>query len=338
MSPSFLVSSRVFCTWRLPYPSPALNQPVPVTVIRLTLHFCVLPCRKAPSSPRQKKALDHFNDIGFPTTWCPFANDWVPWMLPLRVRKNTRSLVRVAVSSFHKVKNLDPPSCPHIDLGPTQCRMTLHLNHVYGAHGKKGNFYKAVHHACQFLVVIPDVDVDSKEFITTPDEWASFEQEDADAVGDPSPSSSLAAEEEVERYLLHGDPRMLRLSDLPDELCGPGKPYFNERSAAARKSIDLVLIADVLAASQRGDYDVEPDYHPLAQKPPHQVMNFYDARTHPGSLVRAFSNLQHMDTHLGRSLREFNSLIGIPESTWAAILTHNAPCRNCQWSLLYTPK
>jgi hypothetical protein len=100
---------------------------------------------------------------------------------------------------------------------------------------------------------------------------AFTEQEDADAVGDPSPSSSLAAEEEVERYLLHGDPRMLRLSDLPDELCGPGKPYFNERSAAARKSIgkswsilrrsvlmfcpNLVLIADVLAASQRRDYD-----------------------------------------------------------------------------------
>jgi hypothetical protein len=30
-----------------------------------------------------------------------------------------------------------------------------------------------------------------------------------------------------------------------------------------------------------------------------------------GSLVRMFSNLEHIDTHLGRAIREFHSAIGI---------------------------
>ncbi|KAJ7898735.1 hypothetical protein B0H13DRAFT_1884188 [Mycena leptocephala] len=288
-----------------------------------------LPIPKGPHFSEAKKALDHFNEIGFPATWCPYSNDWIPWMLPMRVRKNTRSLVRVAACSFHKIRDLEPPNCPHIDL---ECKMTLHLNRVYGAHGEKGNFYRAISHACPFIVLIPDVDDHKKEYITTADEWEMFEKEDPDNVVDPSPSSSLAAEEEVEEYLLHGDPRMICPSDLPVEFSG-SKPYFNERSATARKTVDLALIADVQSSYQRGTYQALPDLHPLAETPSHQVMNFYDGRTHPGNLVRAFSNLQHMDTHLGRALREFNSSIGIPQATWAAILTYNVPYGT--WTLLY---
>jgi hypothetical protein len=56
-------------------PARASNRYTPYTpLLRLALP-------KGAIFSEAKKALDHFNDIGFPTTWCPFANDWVPWML-----------------------------------------------------------------------------------------------------------------------------------------------------------------------------------------------------------------------------------------------------------------
>ncbi|KAJ7882132.1 hypothetical protein B0H13DRAFT_2539789 [Mycena leptocephala] len=144
----------------------------------------------------------------------------------------------------------------------------------------------------------------------------------------PSPSSSQA-EEEVEEYLLHGDPRMPRPSDIPNELSSEPRSFFNARVAKARKDVDLALIADIQGSYQRGTYEALPDLHPLVDKPPHAVMGPYDGNAHPGSLIRAFSNLEHIDTHLGYAIREFNSSIGIPARTWRSLLAHNVPCKCC---------
>ncbi|KAJ7018078.1 hypothetical protein C8F04DRAFT_1405246 [Mycena alexandri] len=295
---------------------------------------------KTPQFVEAKRALDQYNELEFPTTWCPFANDWVPWMMPMRVLKGTRQLVRVAASGYHKVKGLVPPRCPHSSL---DSRMKLHL-HCKHPNGQKANFYRAESHDCAFTVIIPDLEHRQSEYVTTTEEWEThlaglhrFDDDDEDQedhcqsrTSQISPSST--SEDDVEEYLLHGDPRMPSPRDLAAVFgSGPLKPFFCDRVALARKTVDVALINDTTTAHQAGTYEAQPELHPLAEKPPHAIMALYDERNmSAGSLSRVFSNLEHIDTHLGRAMREFNSPIGLPEFSWRSLRDHNVSCKCCQ--------
>ncbi|KAJ7757606.1 hypothetical protein B0H16DRAFT_1457767 [Mycena metata] len=283
---------------------------------------------KTPQFVEAKRTLDQYNKLGFPTTWCPFANDWVPWMMPMRVLKGSRQLVRVAVSGYHKVKGLVPPRCPHSSL---DSRMKLHL-HCKHPNGQKANFYRAESHDCAFTVIIPDLEHRQSQYVTTTEEWethlASLHRFDDDDDDDEDPcqsqtsqiSPSSTSEEDVEEYLLHGDPRMPSPRDLAAVFgSGPLKPFFCDRVALARKTVDLALINDTTTAHQAGTYDAQPKLHPLAAKPPHAIMALYDEKNmSAGSLSRVFSNLEHLDTHLGRAMRKFNSPIDCVITTFLA--------------------
>lgn len=60
-------------------------------------------------------------------------------------------------------------------------------------------------------------------------------------------------------------------------------------------------------------------------------MSLYDEKNMSAALLtRAFSNLEHLDTHLGRAIREFNSPIGLPGQSWRHLLEYNVPCKGCQ--------
>ncbi|KAJ7032804.1 hypothetical protein C8F04DRAFT_1396451 [Mycena alexandri] len=231
-----------------------------------------LPLSRYSCSLKAKRALDQYNELEFPTTWCPFANDWVPWMMPMRVLKGTRQLVRVAASGYHKSSSRTWSTA-------------------------------------------------QSEYVTTTEEWEThlaglhrFDDDDDDQedhcesrTSQISPSST--SEDDVEEYLLHGDPRMPSPRDLAAVFgSGPLKPFFCDRVALARKTVDVALINDTTTAHQAGTYEAQPELHPLAEKPPHAVMALYDERNmSAGSLSRVFSNLEHIDTHLGRAMREFNS-------------------------------
>ncbi|KAJ7661095.1 hypothetical protein B0H17DRAFT_1144798 [Mycena rosella] len=273
-------------------------------------------------------------------------------------------LVPVAASGFPKVPDLQPPRCPHI-FPPAQqhySQMALHLNKVYDGTGIKGNFFRADSHHCGFFVLIPDLEEYKSKYITTQEAKDEFDNlngfDDDDANLDPfgpdpshsslsssspatssahasSPSTSISSEQEVELYLLNGDPRMPRPSDSPPALSGPFKPFFNKRVAKARSTVDLQLIADVVGFDKNDFYKNYPHLHPLTEKPPVAVMRTYDQETATGCLIRAFSNLEHIDSHLSRALREFNSLIGIPAGTWKAIVGNATTCSCCLCSFSF---
>ncbi|KAJ7838378.1 hypothetical protein B0H14DRAFT_2789331 [Mycena olivaceomarginata] len=270
---------------------------------------------------RAYETLEQYNAIGFPTTWDPYTNDWQPWMLPVRVLKATKRVVR-----------------------PEQYTMKLHLNQIYGRNGERGNFYCAAKHNCRFIVLIPDIEENAQQYITSPEEWNEFactlhnfddDEDDSDSassqVNTPLGSSSSSADaNEVEQYLLLGDPRLPRPTDVPEQFSGPVRPFFVDRVATARKVIDLALVNDTLEFHRNGIYRAQPELHPLAMKPVHSIMAVYNPKTHPASLSRAFANLEHFDTHLGRAIREFNSVIGLPQATWDSILSVDTHCTCCQ--------
>ncbi|KAJ7095135.1 hypothetical protein B0H15DRAFT_1020037 [Mycena belliarum] len=294
-----------------------------------------------------RQSNNDYNILGVPTTWCPFAVDWVPWMRPMRLLKGQKRLVPVAASGFHKVPNLRPPRCPHTFPSPRQHyhQMTLHLNKVYDEMGSKGNFYRADSHSCSYYVLIPDLDEHKSDYITTQEEKDVFDNmytisDDGDeAAGvslsqqsgaSSSTTTSMSSEVELEQYLLNGDPRMPRPTDTPPSLGGTFRSFFNERVANARQAVNYTLISDILSSEKNGWYARYPQYHPLAEKPTASIMQTYDRQTNPSCLTRAFSNLEHVDTHLGRAIREFNSPIGIPLTTWSGILSSNASCSCCR--------
>ncbi|KAF8185507.1 hypothetical protein K438DRAFT_1765739 [Mycena galopus ATCC 62051] len=283
----------------------------------------------------------------------------VPWLQqaaealnqPMRILKTSRRIVRVAASGYHKITKLKPPMCPHTNLTPQKCTMQLHLNKVYGRNGEKGNFYRADNHNCLFYVLIPDIEDKAHQYITTPEEWETFsdlhtfeEEEDSpisvsscstspnSVLTSPTSSatSSSADAEEVEQILFFGDPRLARSTNLPEALSAERKPFFNSRIADARKNVDLVLMTDVLSEHHEGKYQKYPEWHPLVEKPSLAIMDSYDPKCYPPSLIRAFSNLQHLDTHVGRTIQEFNSVIGIPQGTWNPLLSLNELCKCCQ--------
>ncbi|KAJ7823873.1 hypothetical protein B0H14DRAFT_2825568 [Mycena olivaceomarginata] len=245
-----------------------------------------------------------------------------PWMLPVRVLKATKRVVCVAASGFHRIPNLKAPLCPHIHLKPEQYTMKLHLNQIYGRNGERGNFYHAAKHNCRFIVLILDIEENAQQYITSPEEWNEFactlhnfddDEDDSDSAGSqvntPLGSSSYSADtNEVEQYLLLGDPRLPRPTDA----------FFVDRIATARKVIDLALVNDTLEFHRNGIYRAQPELHPLAMKPVHSIM------------APSLANLEHFDTHLGRTIREFNSVISLPQATWDSILSVDTHCTCCQ--------
>lgn len=236
-----------------------------------------------------------------------------------------------------------------------------------------------------FQVLIPDIKEFASEYVTTAEEHKAF--------GEPnhSPSLSLAIlnplpEElysfngddeqgpslsqdsikdvaEVEEYLINGDPRIPRPTDIPAELRGNGQAFHTERVSNARKSVGEFpsilahskvscplrpgaherrlavrqiwpLCESVFSTSSSG-HDLivlldRPELHPLAEIPVHNVMRLYDDKGRPGCLARVFSNSEHLDTHLGRAIREFASVIGILDDAWAALLRNHVVCKCCQ--------
>ncbi|KAJ7883088.1 hypothetical protein B0H13DRAFT_1890601 [Mycena leptocephala] len=274
---------------------------------------------KLPIFSATRESLAQRNELEIPVTWCPFTNDWIPWKLPMRVLKGQKKLVRVAASGFHKIKGLQPPRCPHTFSDPRKSLMTLNLNKTFDDTGARANFYRAETHDCGCNVFIPDPEERRTEYVTTQEQHDYFDDDGEEDQPSSSQESSSSARE-VETYLLHGDPRFPRINDLPPALSGPIQPYFCERVAIARKTVDLELIQFTEEEAGRGFYEQRPDLHPLAQTPAHAIMAIYDERVRPGCLIRAFSNLQHIDSHVGRAIREFHSPIGIPADAWTAIL------------------
>ncbi|KAJ7719406.1 hypothetical protein B0H16DRAFT_1474986 [Mycena metata] len=228
--------------------------------------------------------------------------------------------------------------------------MKLHL-HCKHPNGQKANFYCAESHNCAFTVIIPDLEHRQSQYVTTTEEWethlASLHRFDDDndeenpcqsRTSQISPSST--SKEDVEEYLLHGDPRMPSPRDLAAVFgLGPLKPSFCDRVALARKTVgtppcplytllnltvthffaDLSLINNRTTAHQAGTNDMQPELHLLAAKPPHAIMALYDEKNmSAGSLSRVFSNLEHLDTHLGRAMRKFNSPIDCVITTFLA--------------------
>ncbi|KAJ7870051.1 hypothetical protein B0H14DRAFT_2571472 [Mycena olivaceomarginata] len=218
--------------------------------------------------------------------------------------------------------------------------MSLQLNKTMDRSGKKANFFQAVTHNCQFIVIIPPVEQYRSQYITTLEEREVFAfDDDEDSLPSSSSSSPVGSTssndvEEVERYLLHGNPRIPRPSDLPPALLGPVKPFFNERISAARKAVDHSLMELVSTQDARGYYIDHPEDHPLAEKPLHILMSGYHEDT-TGSLVRTFSNLEHIDTHLGRAIREFHSAVGIPADAWTSMVKHRVTCKSCECVFSY---
>ncbi|KAJ7145082.1 hypothetical protein C8R43DRAFT_1130155 [Mycena crocata] len=293
---------------------------------------------KGPNLADARLALRQWNDIGVPATWCPLSNDWVPWVQPMRVLKTQKKLVPVAASGYHKIKNLLPPRCPHSFVNARNSQMTLHLNQVHDETREKANFYRADSHNCGMIVFIPDIEKYRSEYITTQDQRELFDQlyafDDDDDVdnalastssSNSSPSSSAEAAE-VEMYLLHGEPRLPRMRDLPPAMQGPIKSFFNERVSEARKTCDKRLIFNL----HFEDFKRFPLTHPLAQKPIHPLMKIYDGTDNPACLIRAFSNLEHIDSHIGRAIREYHSPIGIPDQAWETIIDNTIPCNSCE--------
>ncbi|KAJ7495717.1 hypothetical protein B0H11DRAFT_2227235 [Mycena galericulata] len=305
-----------------------VDRPLPYNA-----RFTPLLRRATPKTPHYQAAwtsLAHWNNIEVSATWCPLSNDWVPWTMPMRVLKRQKKLVRVAASGYHKIKNLQPPRCPHLYQDAHLSDMKLQLNKVFDNSGRRANFFKADSHPCQFYVFIPDVPEYQSEYITTSEEREVFDQllsfsdnEEEERSRSTffqetslsSASGSSKDAHEVEEYLLHGNPRIHRPTDLPPALFGPLKPFFNERVSNARKAVDLLLMDDTQQFADRGYYTDRPQLHPIAEKPNHVLMEIYDHKMYPSCLTRAFSNLEHIDTHLGRAIREFHSQIGIPPQT-----------------------
>ncbi|KAJ7437074.1 hypothetical protein B0H11DRAFT_2362278 [Mycena galericulata] len=308
--------------------------------------FTPLLRRATPKTPHYQAALQslvQWNSIEIPATWCALSNDWVPWTMPMRVLKRQKKLVRIAASGYYKIKNLQPPRCPHLYQDARLSDMKLHLNKTFDNTGQRANFFRADSHPCQYYVFIPDIPEYQSEYITTPEErevfeqLVAFEEEEPELSAGSSQSSSLSTSStstadtrEVEEYLLHGNPRIPRPSDLPPALLGPLKPFFNGRVSDARKTVDLLLMDDTQQFADRGYYTDNPERHPVAEVPVHVLMEIYDHKAHPTCLTRAFSNLEHIDTHLGRAIREFHSCIGIPPETWQAIVNYRTACKCCQ--------
>ncbi|KAJ7848115.1 hypothetical protein B0H13DRAFT_1906943 [Mycena leptocephala] len=296
---------------------------------------------KLPIFSAAREFLAQWNELEIPVTWCPFTNDWIPWKLPMRVLKGQKKLVRVAASGFHKIKGLQPPRCPHTFSDPRKSLMTLNLNKTFDDTGARrisiGLKPTTVDAMCSSQIpknvglnmlrlknsMIISVCFPSSASLTLftmlADSMYSFEDDDGEEDQPSSSQESSSSAREVETYLLHGDPRFPRINDLPPALSGPIQPYFCERVAIARKTVDLELIQFTEEEAGRGSTS-RPDLHPLAQTPAHAIMAIYDERVRPGCLIRAFSNLQHIDSHVGRAIREFHSPIGIPADAWTAIL------------------
>ncbi|KAJ7796413.1 hypothetical protein B0H13DRAFT_1934602 [Mycena leptocephala] len=185
----------------------------------------------------------------------------------MRVLKGQKKLVRVAASGFHKIKGLQPPRCPHTFSDPRKSLMTLNLNKTFDDTGARANFYRAETHDCGCNVFIPDPEERRTEYVTTQEQHDYFDDDGEEDQPSSSQESSSSARE-VETYLLHGDPRFPRINDLPPALSGPIQPYFCERVAIARKTVDLELIQFTEEEAGRGFYEQRPDLHPLAQTPP----------------------------------------------------------------------
>ncbi|KAJ7126596.1 hypothetical protein C8R43DRAFT_958085 [Mycena crocata] len=47
-------------------------------------------------------------------------------------------------------------------------------------------------------------------------------------------------------------------------------------------------------------------------------------------LIHAFSNLEHIDSHIGRAIREYHSPIGILDQAWETIIDNTIICNSCQ--------
>ncbi|KAJ6454725.1 hypothetical protein C8R47DRAFT_221942 [Mycena vitilis] len=351
---SALFKPRSSC-WLELFAMPAERSDPAFAAFTAYSRFTPLLRRHLPSVPNYthiRQLLRQWNDLGIPVTWCPFANDWVVWKLPMRVLKGQKRLVRVAASGFHKIEGLQAPRCPHTYSDPAQSIMTLHLNKVFDATGLKANFYRCDTHPCNCIVLIPDPEELKSQYITTDEEELYFEklysldqeeEEVASALHHCTPSTAGSAstatstktspttsEGEVEEYLLGEDPRFPRLSDLPPAFCGLVKPYFNDRVASARKTVDLALMHLVNENDEADFYSWSPQHHPIAATPTHALMTVYDQTWHPACLMRIFSNLQHIDSHVGRAIREFHSPIGIPVTAWTSIIGNLCVCACCQ--------
>ncbi|KAJ7504085.1 hypothetical protein B0H11DRAFT_1905962 [Mycena galericulata] len=274
--------------------------------------FTPLLRRATPKTPHFQAAwtsLVHWNNIDVPVTWCTLSNDWVPWTMPMRVLKRQKKLVRVAASGYHKIKNLQPPRCPHLYQDARLSDMKLHLNKAFDNSGQRANFFKADSHPCQFyassnysfrtsLNINPSTSQpprSEKSLLVSFSDNEEEEQSRSSFVQETSlssPSGFSKDAHEVEEYLLHGNPRIHRPTDLPPALLGPLKPFFNERVSNARKTVDLLLMDDTQQFADRGYYTGtslgklqtfhsffppdRPQLHPVAEKPNHILMEIYD--------------------------------------------------------------
>ncbi|KAK7019273.1 hypothetical protein R3P38DRAFT_3199456 [Favolaschia claudopus] len=346
----------------------APDRTKPSTYFSRITHITRRALNKFPQFQEAFDSLLQWNTVGLMATWCPIENEWIPWTSPMRILKSSRKLIPVAASGYRRVPNLQGPRCPHSFPDPRHSQMDLHLDKVYDHTGTRANFWRASSHECRFYVIIPPIEKYQSQYITTLEEQKTFEEllafeDEDDYEPDPSSqpststtpsssssqrtmaspstslttvsSSSTADMEEVARYLLHGNPRLPRPSDLPPPVNNNLSSYFNERITVARKAVDQLLMVDIKDFYNTGFFDRNPGHHPLAVKPPHDLMSNYLPEDTQDNLSRVFANMQHVDTHVGRAIREFHSIIGVPQEGWTAMLQHKVECDCCECVFSY---
>ncbi|KAG6906403.1 hypothetical protein DXG01_014123 [Tephrocybe rancida] len=114
-----------------------------------------------------KVELDGFNNAKCPVTYDIISRGWVLWQRPIRFLQNG-GMTDIAASGFEH-EHYTHPMCPHT--GEDQ-EMALHLQKHFRIN-KHINFFWAIGHACNFMVVIPCL----KEPVITQDPVMIAEQQ-----------------------------------------------------------------------------------------------------------------------------------------------------------------
>ncbi|KAF8189166.1 hypothetical protein K438DRAFT_1763907 [Mycena galopus ATCC 62051] len=279
-----------------------------------------------------KEHLDFYNSAGVLVTWV--GDDWELVSRP--TRKTASSSIFVGAASFPSVPNFTYPRCPHLDAhGHPYAPMELHISKKLD--NVKKDFFRAVDHLCDFIVLIPKV------------RPAIYTSEDDNETCPSTPSTSLSSSaiNEVDD-LVNWNPRVPPETGTTPLTSPTSRPTptpshkerllihysrYSEAVSAARASSDIDILEACWDGVITGQFETNPSSHlafPKSGTSTHRVLQPYDQSFYPGCLKRTFLELEFLHTDLGQALRALNSTIGITFDVLQEIIQDSTSCTVCK--------
>ncbi|KAJ7127688.1 hypothetical protein C8R44DRAFT_873502 [Mycena epipterygia] len=287
-----------------------------------------------------KTDLHRYNSQHVMVSYSRSERRWAPWPRPSR-SNNSGQTTWVAASGYGRVRNLLPIFCPHA-ANPLrkdkECTMTFHTTKA--PNGGVVSYYQVpkTYHACPFIVFIPDVDQPEGHVKTEEATTSSVKTERA-----VTPVSLLSSPGSYRDYLYEPSSSQTSnstdTSDLvPDTRIKPRPLHRNSSpvsrfpliEAQIRRSPDLDFMDHILELAKTGLYKRDWLKHPLSGRDELPAMfRPYDRRFNSAFVLKIFDSARFLKTGLGHAVRELNSTLGLPLSTFRRLLQMGYYCPGC---------